>query len=59
MKLLESVLRLDPERLEALAARWHIAIDPKKRLTKAEQVARGLVLVLALARARALERGRP
>ncbi len=45
MKLLESVLRLDPERLEALAARWHIALDTKKRLTLAEQVARGLVLV--------------
>ncbi|MFT3921206.1 MAG: hypothetical protein QM778_01595 [Myxococcales bacterium] len=45
MKLLESVLRLDPERLEALAARWHIVLDPKKRLTMAEQVARGLVLV--------------
>lgn len=45
MKLLESVLRLESDRLEALAARWHIALDPKKRLTKAEQVARGLVLV--------------
>ncbi len=45
MKLLESVLRLDPERLEALAARWNIPLDPKKRLTVAEQVARGLVLV--------------
>jgi|GEM_PF-6562516 len=45
MKLLESVLRLEPERLEALAARWHIAIDPRKRLTPAEQVARGMVQV--------------
>lgn len=45
MKLLEAVLRLPSERLAALAARWHIGIDPKKRLTPAEQVARGLVLV--------------
>jgi hypothetical protein len=45
MKLLESLLRLESDRLEVLAARWHIALDPKKRLTKAEQVARGLVMV--------------
>lgn len=45
MKLLESVLRLEPERLEGLAARWHIPIDLKKRITVGEQVARGLVLV--------------
>lgn len=45
MKLLELILGLDPARVEELAARWHIAIDKKKRLTPAEQVARGLVLV--------------
>ena len=45
MKLLELTLSLDPARVEELAARWHVAIDRKKRLTAAEQVARGLVLV--------------
>ncbi|MET0282981.1 MAG: hypothetical protein ABW352_00865, partial [Polyangiales bacterium] len=45
MKLLELILSLAPERVEDLAARWHIAIDRKKRLTVAEQVARGLVAV--------------
>jgi len=45
MKLLELILSLAPDRVEELAARWHIAIDRKKRLTVAEQVARGLVLV--------------
>jgi hypothetical protein len=45
MKLLELMLSLAPERVEDLAARWHIAIDRKKRLTVAEQVARGLVAV--------------
>ncbi|HEY6876945.1 MAG TPA: hypothetical protein VI299_02960 [Polyangiales bacterium] len=45
MKLLELILSLPPERIEELAARWHIAIDRKKRLTAAEQVARGLVAV--------------
>jgi hypothetical protein len=45
MKLLELILSLAPERVDELAARWHIAIDRKKRLTVAEQVARGLVLV--------------
>jgi hypothetical protein len=45
MKLLELILSLDPARVEELAARWHIAIDRKKLLTPAEQVARGLVLV--------------
>jgi hypothetical protein len=45
MKLLELILSLSPTRIEELAARWHIAIDPKKRLTAAEQVARGMVLV--------------
>lgn len=45
MKLLELILSLPPARIEELAARWHIAIDRKKRLTAAEQVARGMVLV--------------
>lgn len=45
MKLLELILSLAPGRVEELAARWHIAIDRKKRLTVAEQVARGLVPV--------------
>lgn len=45
MKLLELILGLSATRVEELAARWHIAIDRKKRLTAAEQVARGLVLV--------------
>jgi hypothetical protein len=45
MKLLELILGLDPARVEELAGRWHIPIDRKKRLTIAEQVARGLVLV--------------
>ncbi len=45
MKLLELMLSLSPERVDELAARWHIAIDRKKRLTAAEQVARGLVAV--------------
>ncbi|MDB4973693.1 MAG: hypothetical protein JWN48_2034 [Myxococcaceae bacterium] len=45
MKLLELILSLSPARIEELAARWHIAIDRKKRLTAAEQVARGMVFV--------------
>ena len=45
MKLLELILGLSPTRVEELAARWHVAIDRKKRLTVAEQVARGLVLL--------------
>jgi hypothetical protein len=45
MKLLEAISDLDADRLDALAARWHIAIDPKKRLSSHEQVARGLALV--------------
>lgn len=45
MKLLDLIVGLEPARVEELAARWHIAIDRKKRLTPAEQVARGLVLV--------------
>jgi hypothetical protein len=45
MKLLELILSLAPERVDELAARWHIALDRKKRLTAAEQVARGLVAV--------------
>jgi hypothetical protein len=43
MKLLELILSLSPERVDELGARWHIAIDRKKRLTAAEQVARGMV----------------
>lgn len=43
MKLLELILTLAPDRVDELAARWHIAIDRKKRLTVAEQVARGMV----------------
>ncbi|MDB4991361.1 MAG: hypothetical protein JWN04_6539 [Myxococcaceae bacterium] len=43
MKLLELILGLPEARIEELAARWHIAIDRKKRLTAAEQVARGMV----------------
>ncbi len=45
MKLLELILGLSPARIDELAARWHVAIDQKKRLTAAEQVARGLVLL--------------
>ena len=45
MKLLELIQSLDATRVEELAARWHIAIDRRKLLTPAEQVARGLVLV--------------
>lgn len=45
MKLLEAISHLDTAQLDALAARWHIAIDPKKRLSAHEQVARGLSLV--------------
>ncbi len=45
MKLLEAISDLDADRLEALASRWHIAIDPKKRLSAHEQVARGLAQV--------------
>jgi hypothetical protein len=45
MKLLDIIATLPPERLEDLAARWHVVIDSKKRLGVAEQVARGLVLV--------------
>lgn len=45
MKLLEAISDLDADRLDALATRWHIAIDPKKRLSAHEQVARGLALV--------------
>lgn len=45
MKLLEAISHLDAARLEGLAARWHIAIDSKKRLSAHEQVARGLALV--------------
>src|ERR1700712_4033444 len=45
MKLLELILSLSPARIDELAARWHIAIDRKKRLTAAEQVARGMVSV--------------
>jgi hypothetical protein len=33
MKLLDAISQLDAARLEALAARWHIAIDTKKRLS--------------------------
>jgi len=54
MKLLELILGLEPARVEELALRWHIAIDRKKRLTPAEQVARGLVLL-----PRWLEQARP
>jgi hypothetical protein len=45
MKLHEAISHLDVTRLEALATRWHIAIDPKKRLSAHEQVARGLAQV--------------
>jgi hypothetical protein len=45
MKLLDAISQLDAARLETLAARWHIAIDGKKRLSAQEQVARGLSLV--------------
>ena len=45
MKLLDAIATLDVARLDALATRWHVAIDPKKRLPPHEQVARGLSAV--------------
>src|SRR5690348_8379175 len=45
MKLLDVMVASDEARLEELAARWHVVLDPKKRLTAAEQVARGVVMV--------------
>src|SRR5689334_11599319 len=42
MRLVDVLAALGRERLEAIAARHRIAIDPKKRLSVAEQVARGL-----------------
>jgi hypothetical protein len=45
MKLLDLISGLPEAQLEELAARWHVVIDAKKRLSVAEQVARGVVLV--------------
>lgn len=45
MKLLDLIAALPEERIELLATRWHVVLDPKKRLSLSEQVARGIVLV--------------
>ena len=43
MRLLEAIFGLEESRQRELALRWRVSIDPKKRLTLAEQVARGIV----------------
>ncbi len=45
MKILDAIAALDSARKPRLAARWHIALDAKKRISTDEQIARGLVLV--------------
>jgi hypothetical protein len=45
MKILDAILSLDPARKAELSARWHIATDPRKRISEDEQIARGLVLL--------------
>jgi len=52
MKLLDAIVPLDTDRKLELAARWHVALDSKKRISVDEQIARGLVLL-----PRWLERG--
>jgi hypothetical protein len=45
MKILDAILSLDPARKAELSTRWHIATDPRKRISEDEQIARGLVLL--------------
>ncbi len=57
MKILDAIVALSPARKPLLAARWHIALDPKKRISTDEQIARGLVLVPRWLDERALSDG--